>query len=61
MLTKEKFQLKESVQFITGQQVLTSNPDKTTTIYPFSIKVNQTTLSCQSTFGNYIMKMLDLI
>ena len=44
-----------------GQQILTSNPDITTALCSFSMKVIQTTLSCQYTFGTYVMKILDLI
>lgn len=59
MFTKQKFKLKENVQFITGQQMGTSNPGITITLRPFGIKSTLAALSCRSTFGIYVMKMLD--
>ena len=45
LLTKEKFQLKKNVQFTKEQQMVTSNRDIITTLYPFNIKVTQIILS----------------
>ena len=40
LLQKQQFQLKENVQFITGQPIVTPNPDIRTTLCRFGVKVS---------------------